>query len=304
MDNSSAIGSSSLHGDDEDRVGDEEADSDGENEDSRSFSASSPVPADPAVAEKWKKLLDFPLPGAFISKPKAALGPVRKASSVLRRWTDSSVAQDFAPLRQEDCLHQAYAAFKKADSGSSLLSSQVSGLASAAGHAILSASKILHEFFDGMPNWFQDPAFREQVTALRAQAKVNVFGPLEDAAVCCAAIHGRATSAVRNGVISAADSTVKSVLQSKPPADGFFFGNPQEALHSTLSYAFMSSSLNSKASTPRGRGALSFSSRASKPLAKPAAAAQPASSSSTSSRSSGNAAGRSSRGGKGGQKKK
>lgn len=301
MDGASAVGSSSLHGDD--HVDDEEADSEGEIEDSRSFSASAPVAADPVVAEKWKKLLDFPLPGAFISKPKAPLGPVRKASSVLRRWTDSSVAGPFAPLRQEDCLHQAYAAFKKADSGSSLLSSQVSGLASAAGHAILSASRVLQEFFDGMPHWFQDPAFREQVAALRAQSKINVFGPLEDAAVCCAAIHGRAVSTVRSGVISAADSTVKSVLQSKPPADGFFFGNPQEALHSTLSYAFMSSSLNSKATTSRGRGAMSYSSRASKPSAKPAAAAQPASSSS-SSRPSGNAAGRSSRGGRGGQKKK
>lgn len=48
-----------------------------------------------------------------------------------------------------------------------------------------------------------------------------------------------ATSQVRHSVIKEADKSIQSVLKTKPPAGGFFFGDPSNAIHTQLQFAFL-----------------------------------------------------------------
>ena len=101
--------------------------------------------------------------------------------------------------------------------------------------------------------------------------------------------------------MAAADSSVKSVLQSEPPADDFYFGNPQNALHTSVSYAFMTSSMNSRASSSRGHASALFASQSSASASKNSSSH--ASSATAPAKSSGNAHGRPFRGERGGKRR-
>ena len=65
--------------------------------------------------------------------------------------------------------------------------------------------------------------------------------PLRDALRCLAHVFGRATSAIRAGVVRHADPSIQSVLRSSPPSSDFFFGNPATQVSSSLRMAFLSS---------------------------------------------------------------
>ena len=230
----------------------------------------------------------------------ASLGPSSKARGCIRRWADSDAAPSFSAPRREDCLHSAFEAFKKSHQDLFKFASFSADSAGAAAHAIIHASDIIRGFLDLLVENVKDPQWGSYFVKVREDAKSTIFAPLDDAATCCAAIYGGAVSQIRKGVTAAADDAIKSVLKSKPPTGGFFFGDPADALHAQLSYAFMSSSLKAKAPT-RARGSLSsVASRTSRQPTKTATS----SSASSSTKPTGNAGGRSSRGGKAGQRKK
>ena len=264
-------------------------------------SASSPLTPSSAVAQKWKSLLAFPRTIDGGTRSTTTLGPSSKAKACVRRWADNDVAPSFSAPRREDCLHSAFEAFKKNHQDLFKFASSTADSVGAAAHALLCASDVIRGFLDLLVESNKDPDWGPYFAKVRDDAKSSIFAPLDDAVTCCAAVYGGAVSQIRKGVIASADDAIKSVLKSKPPAAGFYFGDPADALHAQLSYAFMSSSLKAKApARPRG----SLASLASRTPRQPAKSASSVASSSASAKSSGNASGRSSRGGKAGQRKK
>ena len=131
------------------------------------------------------------------------------------------------------------------------------------------------------------------------ESKLSILDPLADVTSCTAAIYGSASSHVRQGIIAEADKSIQSVLRSKFPDKGFYFGDPTDAIQSQMQYAFMSSAVNSKASTSGAKPDYSRKgSFAPAPKKKPYTPSSPSSDSKT----SGNAHGRASRGWRGGRK--
>ena len=295
-------------GDDDDDDDDDGVGNDGEGEKSEAdvgpettlVSASTPLQPSSTVTQKWKSLLAFPRTIDGGTRSTATLGPSSKAKACVRRWADNDVASSFSAPRREDCLHSAFEAFKKNHQDLFKFASSSADSVGAAAHALLRASDIIRGFLDLLVESIKDPEWGPYFAKVRDDAKSTIFAPLNDAVTCCAAVYGAAVTQIRKGVIASADESIKSVLKSKPPADGFYFGNPADALHAQLSYAFMSSSLKAKApARPRG----SLASLASRTPRQPAKSTSSVASS-ASAKSSGNASGRSSRGGKAGQRKK
>ena len=298
-----ALGGDDDDGDDDDDIGDDDGGDDVTEADvgpeTTLVSASAPLQPSSAVAQKWKSLLAFPRTIDGGARSTASLGPSSKAKACVRRWADNDIASSFSAPRREDCLHSAFEAFKKNHQDLFKFASSSADSVGAAAHALLHASDVIRGFLDLLVESIKDPEWGPYFAKVRDDAKSTIFAPLNDAVTCCAAVYGAAVTQIRKGVIASADESIKSVLKSKPPADGFFFGDPADALHAQLSYAFMSSSLKAKAPA-RPRGSLaSLASRAPRQPAKSTSVA-----SSASAKSSGNASGRSSRGGKAGQRKK
>ena len=246
-----------------------------------------------AVAKKWKDLLKIP---KVVSSTKASrFGPLIKQH--LRKWADVECATDFATLRGEDCLHGAFEATRKKSPDLLKLAAFSAGASGAAAHASLTAATALEEVFSEMKEAFApNKTWSDWLVGKTEQLKASVISPLQDSASCCAAAYGYASWQVRQSVIKEADKSIQSVLRSKPPADGFYFGDPADAIHSQMSYAFMSSAVNAKPSATRARPA--FHSRSYAPKKK----LPPPPTSSSTAKTSGNASGRSFRGGKSGRK--
>ena len=298
----SSTHASSIAADDDDDADDGDGEGDAVDPDGGRTSASGPKSPSSATTLKWSSLLAFPRVIDGGARASAPLGPTSKARSCVRRWADSEAAPSFSAPRREDCLHSAFEAFKKSHQDLFKFASSSADFVGAAAHAIIHASDVIRGFLDLLVESINDPQWGPYFAKVREDAKSTIFAPLDDAASCCAAVYGGAVSQIRKGVTAAADDAVKSVLKSKPPAGGYFFGDPADALHAQLSYAFMSSSLKAKAPA-RSRGShASYAARPSRQPAKPASSSS--ASASSSAKPAGNASGRSSRGGRGGQRKK
>ena len=285
-----------VNNDDDDDAYDDESRKDA----SEPLSSAASFSPTEAVLEKWKKILKFPkiVPQANPSGTAVRFGPPVKKP--LRKWADSAVAKDFAALRREDCLHVPFEAAYKKNTDHWKTATFTANAAGAAAHASLSAASALEGVFSDLKAAFaDDPIWSDWLSKKAEKAKSTVFAPLEDSVVCCAGIYGHATTQIRNSVIKEADKSIQSVLKSKPPADGYFFGDPSDAIQSQMSYAFMSSAVNSKSTASRDRPAnqpRSFT-HPKKKLPPP-----PASSPSSAPKTSGNNYGRAFRGGRGSRK--
>ena len=280
--------------------GEDDGDDDPEDEDIEDFetpgvSTDPPAAVTPsvAVAKKWKDLLKIP---KVVSSTKASrFGPPIKRH--LRKWADVECATDFAALRGEDCLHGPFEATRKKSPDLLKLAAFTAGASGAAAHASLTAATALEDVFSDLEEAFgQNQTWSDWLTSKKERLKSTVLSPLQDSASCCAAAYGYASWQVRQSVTKEADKSIQSVLRSKPPADGFYFGNPADAIHAQMSYAYMSSAVNAKPSATRARPA--FQSRSYAPKKK----LPPPPTSSSSTKTSGNASGRSLRGGKSGRK--
>ena len=283
----------SSKADDSDDDPDEDIDDDDETlKDSTDPTAA--VTPSTAVAKKWKDLLKIPkiVPSAKASR----FGPSIKKP--LRKWADIEAATDFSALRGEDCLHGAFEAMRKKNPDHLKLATFAANAAGAAAHASLTAATAMDGVFAELKEAFaHDPNWTNWLSQTTEKLKSSVVSPLQDSASCNAAAYGYASWQVRQAVIKEADKSIQSVLRSKPPSNGFYFGDPADSIHAQMSYAYMSSAVNTKPSSSRSRPA--FQSRSYMPKKKPP---PPPPSSSSASKPSGNAGGRSFRGGKGGRK--
>lgn len=255
-----------------------------------SLSAKSFSPS-PALLLRWQKALDFPKAMPVASRQ---LGPQPK--KVVKRWADPDIAPDFAAPRREDCLHASFEAVSRKHPELWKLALHAAGASGAAAHAAISASATVEVLFaEFQKSLGEDPVWGPWISSLQAKASSAIAKPLQDAVTCCASIYGLATTQVRNAVIKEADKSIQSILKSKPPSNGFFFGDPSEAIHSRMQYEFMASALKPKANS--SGSSKTHSSFAPRPRTVPAK--KPASANTS---KAGNNSGRASRGGKFGRK--
>ena len=73
---------------------------------------------------------------------------------------------------------------------------------------------------------------------------------MDDAADILASSFARGVQAVRKGVIAAAPAPLRSILSSRPPSGGFFFGNPTQELTAAMNFQVMATQM-AQSSTPR-----------------------------------------------------
>ena len=78
----------------------------------------------------------------------------------------------------------------------------------------------------------------------------EILSPLDDAADILASSFARGVQAVRKGVIAAAPAPLRSILSSRPPSGGFFFGNPTQELTAAMDFQVMATQM-AQSSTPR-----------------------------------------------------
>ena len=69
----------------------------------------------------------------------------------------------------------------------------------------------------------------------------QVTAPMEDAAKIVAHLYAKFAASVRSAVMEVADDNVRPVLKRHSPRNGYFFGNPESALASSMNYACMKS---------------------------------------------------------------
>ena len=287
--------SDGIEDDDDDDENDDDASSLFIDETQDDSSASRPstqtaISPSPAISQFWSNVLGFPK--VLPSSGRAAFGPQSK--KIIKKWADQDKAPLFAAPRREDCLHASFESVSRKHPEFWKLAQHASAASGAAAHAILSAANALDGFFAEFKSAIGDDVqWSAWLLSAQDKAKSSFVSPLHDAVRCCASVFGQSTSLVRQAVVKEADKSIQSILETKPPANGFFFGDPSEALQSRMQYEFMASALKPKSSSfNKPRSAV-----ASRPAAAPYRKPQP-----SSAKPAGNASGRSFRGGKGGRK--
>ena len=229
----------------------------GDDEDSAAVyagsSSSAPIKPSTEAESHWLSVLDFEKESV-----KSSFGP--NISKATRRWGGDVKTSAFRALRQDPCLH---ACFDKAKgSNKSLIDSSLStsSAAGASAHAIITAQGIVKDWVDFLESYSKqheskkDKVWEDFYNDRAKVLKEWALKPLDDALRLQAGIYGKAVSTIRNGVLAAADSAIKSVLKDSPPSEGFFFGNPSDELHSQVQLEFMTKQLKSPAPSFRGKG--------------------------------------------------
>jgi len=172
----------------------------------------------------------------------------------------------------------------------------------ALGHAAVHVRDALQ----GLVSWLRRLIPDEQVFQDRITRDVEpwlhreITTPCNDLARFSASLYAKAVCNVRAGVVEASDEAVRPFLRRAPPSEGFFFGNPTDALATSMNFAYLKNS--SKPSTSSRRGSSRFPAKKS---SRSHTAPDPSAPSTSSyKKDSGNYKGRSSRGGGRGRGKK
>ena len=258
-----------------------------------SFPSASVMLPEPEMVARWESFQPF----------SATTSSTSAARRRMKKWMggESSV---FSPPRQEPFLFSLYNSFKKSSKSSWDAAASLMSSSGAAGHAIVHAASKL----DAWKSYLEKSAKSQEEKDADApwiKGFEELMGILDDAASILASSFSRGVAEVRKGVLSAAQPELKPILSAQPPADGFFFGNPQQQIQGAAQFHIMSAQL---AQATRAAASRPFPRRPPLPprsAAPSQARAAPATSATSSSSSSGKGKGygRSSRGGKGGQKK-
>ena len=209
-------------------------DEDGEFEPSAASSASAVIPDD--IVAAWE------------AHGPLALSPSSSASRRrLKKWIREDTS--FSLPRPDHCLHSPFEAFKKSSKASWEAASLLTSSSGAAGHAIITASARVERLKSWVESHASSPDaegyWRPFVDALS-----EILSPLDDAADILASSFARGVQAVRKGVIAAAPAPLRSILSSRPPSGGFFFGNPAQELTAAMDFQVMATQM-AQSSTPR-----------------------------------------------------
>ena len=201
------------------------------------------------MADSWRSLVGLSSP---VWRESTRLGP--SVSGLVRRWC--SPDSGFRSLRRDPCLHAAFEGLST--DSSALLEFAFSSMSasSAAAHALSHASAFIGEFVRRLASFSPDPAWTSFCEEAGSAISNDALLPLRDASRCLAHVFGRATSAIRAGVIRHADSSIQPILRSSPPSSEFFFGDPAAQVSSSLRMALLSSLIQHQ-HAPASRGSAS-----------------------------------------------
>ena len=284
----------------------EESYQDGEDWDGFAPPSSSSMSPEPEMVAYWKS--SFP---AFSTS--SSYRPLSSAFGRTKKWS-SEAAPDFAPPKQEPFAFSLFNDFKTSsksvyDNAQHLMTSS-----GAAGHAIAYAAVRLDAMRNHLVPPDASPEEREEA-APWVQCCSAIASALQDASRILAANYAHGLSETRKGALKSASHHLMPILRECPPAGGYYFGNPKEAVLSSAQFLSAEATLAQASRPSATRPPRRFFQRPAAPRGAAAsrsrpAAAESATASSTSSSSSSSAPskrgkgyGRSSRGGKGGQRK-
>ena len=256
----------------------------------------------PSATASWEKALRFPRPGtSFRHQASTFSRPLKLLSE---RWADPVAAPSFAAPRKDDCLAGTFDKVYSSDKQLHDLAFEAMKRSGAAAHATLAASShigmevpklvsrmlaiLLPEASDGHDEWAS--WMKKEVDSILRQSSKAVL----DAVQLNASLYGKAYWVMRDAVTKQCDKSVQPVLKNCAPSANSFFGNPSEAIQSSVGLAFMTDQLRHPA---RGAKRSSFAARAPRASTSSAAVASP-------SPATGNGKGRKSRGGPSGRGRK
>ena len=269
-------------------------DEDGVGEPLAASSASVEIPDD-AVVAKWSTFAPLAAPPS--TNAHAA------ARRRIKKWSGGE-SSPFSLPRPDLCLFDSFDAYRKSSKASWDSASAIASASGAAGHAVLTAASGLASIRAFLESHITD-ADSEAYWRPLIDGLSHCAAPLDDAASILASSFNRGITAVRKGVVAASPASIRPLLESLPPKDDYFFGNPQQALTSAVHLQSLSAQLAQATAAASRRLPPAYPRRGSaRPAALPRPAA-PASSSSVASSTSGKgkASGRPARGGKGGPRK-
>ena len=266
-------------------------DEDGEDEPSAA-SSSAEIPDD-AVVAKWTSFAPLAAPPSANARDAA-----RRR---IKKWSGGEDSA-FALPRPDLCLFEPFEAFRKSSRASWESASVLASSSGAAGHAVLAAASGV-EFMKSSVDSLITDADSEAYWRPFSDGLSKCLAPLNDAASILASSFNRGITAVRKGVVAASPASIRPLLESQPPRNGYFFGDPQQALTSAVHLQQMMSAQLAQASAAPRRLPPAFPRRGSARAAAPSRPAAPASSSASSASGKGKASGRPARGGKGGPRK-
>ena len=260
------------------------------------------IPSSSATAS-WEKALRFPRPGTSFRHQNSTFS--RPLKLLTDRWADPVAAPSFAAPRKDDCLAGTFDKVYSSDKQLHDLAFEAMKRSGAAAHATLAASShinaelpklvskmvaaLIPEASDGHDEWAA--WMKKEVDSILHQSSKAVL----DAVQLNASLYGKAYWVMRDAVTKQCDKSVQPVLKNCAPSACSFFGNPSEAIQSSVGLAFMTDQLRHPS---RGGKRSSFAARA--PLH--ASTSSPAASSSSTAQ--GNGKGRKFRGGSSGRGKK
>ena len=256
-------------------------------------------------AATWEKALRFPRPGSSFRHQASSFS--RPLKNLTDRWADPVNAPSFAAPRKDDCLAGTFEKVNTSDKQLHDLAFEAMKRSGAAAHATLAASShlstelpklasrmvavLLPEASHGHDEWAE--WMKKEIDSLLHQTSKTVA----DAVQLNASLYGKAYWLLRDAVTKQCDKSVQPVLKNCAPSASTFFGNPSEAIQSSVGLAFMTDQLRHP--SRGGKRASSFASRA--PF-RPSSSAT--ASASATAPSQGNAKGRKHRGGSSGRGKK
>ena len=257
-----------------------------------------------SVTATWEKALRFPRPGSSFRHQASTFS--RPLKNLTERWADPVNAPSFAAPRKDDCLAGTFEKVSSSDKQLHDLAFEAMKRSGAAAHATLAASShlsselpklasrmvavLLPKESDGHDEWAA--WMKKEIDAFLHQASKTVA----DAVQLNASLYGKAYWLLRDAVTKQCDKSVQPVLKNCAPSASTFFGNPSEAIQSSVGLAFMTNQLRQP--SRGGKRASSFASRA------PFRPSSSTASATTTAASQGNAKGRKFRGGSSGRGKK
>ena len=180
----------------------------------------------------------------------------------------------------------------------------VSGaLGHAASHVRESVKELVTWFRRLAPSDETGQAYQDRITEdVEPWLQHEITTPLNDILRFSSSLFARSVCTIRAGVVDSADEALRPFLRRAPPSSGFFFGNPTDALATSMNYAYLKNS--SKSSSSTRRGASRFPAKKASSSRSHTAPDPSAPSTSSYKKDSGNYKGRSSRGGGRGRGKK
>ena len=213
-----------------------------------------------SVTKFWEGYRSFPRPGTSFLSKSATFFKNRK--SLVERWADPVSAPSFSAPRKDDCLAGIFEKVASSDKRLHDFAFDAMKYSGGAAHATMAASEhlgsalpkvvesivgtLLPHGVEGRDDWMAWA--KEEVGRVHKEAAAMMM----DAVSLNASIYGKGFWHMREAVLKKCDKAVLPTLRNRAPENETFFGNPCDAVQSSVSLAFMTDHLSRPAS--RGYG--------------------------------------------------